>query len=290
MCFRKRMWSWALVAVLSVSGQGFASPVILAQSPSGEVGAVETLVETLKIADVIEVMQLEGLSYGAEMEQELFAGQGGASWTAVVGLIYDRPTMQSRFDDAFAEQLTGREKDLPAMQAFFGADLGQRILALEVEARRSLMDQAVEDAAKALVEDMMAEAAPRIDGLRAFSEANDLIEMNISGALNSNLAFFQGMDEVSGPDPDMTQEDMLMTVWGQEPEIRAETEAWIYPYLSLAYGPLSDEELAAYIAFSKTEPGQVLNAALFGAFEVVFSTISRDLGRAAAKQMMGQDL
>lgn len=290
MRFRQRMWSWALLGVLGLSGQTFASPVIQIQSQSVGVADVETLVETLKIADVIEVMRLEGLSYGAEMEQELFSGQGGASWTAVVALIYDGPTMQARFGTAFAKQLEGHEKDLAAMQAFFGADLGQRILTLEVEARRSLMDQAVEDAAKALVEDMMAEASPRFDGLQAFSDANDLIEMNISGALNSNLAFFQGMAEVGGPDPDMTQEDMLMTVWEQEPEIRAETETWIYPYLSLAYGPLSDEELAAYTAFSKTDAGRALNGALFGAFDVVFSAISRDLGRAAAKQMMGQDI
>lgn len=290
MRFRHKMLSWAMAAFLGFTGQGFSNPVIPVQSQSAGAFAVDDLARTLKIADVIEVMRLEGLSYGAEMEDELFPGQGGAAWTSVVALIYDGPTMQARFNEAFAKQLVGREKDLPAMQVFFGADLGQRILALEVEARRSLMDKAVEEAAAALVEDMMAEASPRFEGLQAFSDANDLIEMNISGALNSNLAFFQGMAEVGGAAAEMSEEDMLMTVWGQEPEIRAETESWIYPYLSLAYGPLSDEELEAYTAFSKTGPGQVLNGALFGAFDTVFSAISRDLGRAAAKQMMGQDI
>lgn len=298
MRLRRNMWSWAAIAVVGFAGQALSSPVTPVQSQSvgvatetgAETVAVADLVQTLKIADVIEIMRLEGLKYGTEMEAEMFPGQGGATWKSVVALIYDGPTMQARFEDAFAAQLVGREKDLPAMQTFFGAELGQRILALEVEARRSLMDQAVEDAAKALVEDMMAEAAPRFDGLQAFSDANDLIEMNISGALNSNLSFFQGMAEVGGTDPEMTQDDMLMTVWEQEPEIRAETESWIYPYLSLAYGPLSDEELAAYIAFSKTGAGKSLNVALFGAFDSVFSAISRDLGRAAAKQMMGEDI
>jgi len=274
-------------AILGLAGQAGAQTVRPVQV---QATGVAELADTLKIAEVIEIMRLEGVDYGAQMEEEFFAERGGAAWKSVVDLIYDGPTMQVRFQEAFAKQLAGHDADIPAIQSFFGADLGQRILALEIEARRSLMDEAVEDAAKAFVEDMMAEGAPRFDALQAFSDTNDLIEMNVSGALNSNLAFFQGLAEVDGGAPEMTQDDMLMMVWGQEPEIRAETEGWIYPYLSLAYGPLSDAELEAYIAFSKTGPGQVLNSALFGAFDVVFSTISRDLGRAVAKQMMGQDI
>lgn len=293
MLSRSNLCSLVLIVLLGsggTAGQGLANPVQPVQPQQIAEDSIAGLARTLKITEVIDVMRLEGLRYGTQMEDELFPGQGGEAWASMVELIYDGPTMQSRFQDAFAKQLVGSEKELPDMQRFFEADLGQRILALEVEARRSLMDEAVEEAAKARVEDMMAEAAPQFGALQAFSEANDLIEMNISGALNSNLAFFQGMAEVGGLDQAMTQEDMLMDVWGQEPEIRAETESWVYAYLALAYGPLSDKELASYIAFSKTGPGQKLNVALFGAFDTVFSAISRDLGRAAAKQMMGQDI
>jgi hypothetical protein len=224
------------------------------------------------------------------MEQELFDGNGGAGWSGAVELIYDGPTMRARFNDAFAVALKGHEADLAAMQGFFGTELGQRILTLEVEARRSLMDEAVEDAARAQVEDMMAETVPRISALQDFSETNDLIELNVAGAMNANLAFFQGLAEVGGLAQGMSEDDMLADVWGQEPDIRAETEDWVLPYLALAYGSLSDDELTDYITFSKTGPGQELNHALFRAFDTVFSQISRDLGRAAAKQMMGEDI
>jgi len=287
MRFGQIVGSLLLGAILALPGQGGAQSVAPVQV---QTAGVAELADTLKIAEVIEIMRLEGVDYGAQMEEEFFAGKGGAAWRSVVGLIYDGPTMQARFEETFAKQLVGRDADIPAIQAFFGTDLGQRILTLEIEARRSLMDEAVEDAAKALVEDMMAEAAPRMEALQAFSDTNDLIEMNVSGALNANLAFFQGLAEVDGGAPEMTEDEMLMMVWGQEPDIRAETEGWIFPYLSLAYGPLSDAELEAYTAFSKTGPGQVLNTALFGAFDVVFSAISRDLGRATAKQMMGEDI
>lgn len=276
-------WGGALVTAA-------AEPADLIQVQAVELPAVSQLVTTLKITDVIEVMRQEGLRYGESMEQELFAGNGGAGWAGVVELIYDGPTMRARFSEAFAAALAGRDADLAAMDGFFATDLGQRILSLEIEARRSLMDEAVEDAARAHVDEMLADSAPRMVALQDFSDANDLIELNIAGAMNANLAFFQGLAEVGGLEDGMSEDDMLADVWAQEPDIRDETEDWVLPYLALAYGSLSDDELAEYIAFSKTEPGQELNHALFSAFDKAFSQISRDLGRAAARQMMGEDI
>ncbi len=271
-------------------------PTLAIAWPDGQVVQVQqtapvpALIETLKIPGILEVMRLEGIDYGAQMEEDLFPSKGGASWASVVELIYEGPSIQRRFEAAFAAELTGRDAEIAEMEAFFGTELGQRILSLEIEARRSLMDEAVEDAAKARAEDMEAAGEPRFAALQKFSDVNDLIEANISGALNSNLAFFQGLAEVGALSEEMTEEDMLMDVWSQEPEIRAETEDWVYPYLALAYGPLSDAEMASYLAFSESNAGQVLNSALFAAFDVLFREISRDLGRAAAKQMMGEDI
>lgn len=280
-----------LVASLAGGGpQGAQANPVPQRKVQQAIPTVSALVQVLKIDLILEVMRLEGLRYGDEMAAELFPDQGGPGWSTAVGLIYDETTMRARFETAFAAQFAGAEGDLPAIEAFFSSDLGQQILTLEVEARRSLMDSAVEDAAKIKVEEMAAEAAPRLETLQNFATANDLIEMNVMGAMNSNLAFFQGMAEVGGSPQDMTEEDMLADVWGQEPDIRNETETWIFPYLALAYGPLSDAEMAEYLAFSQTLAGQKLNAALFAAFDAVFTVISRDLGRAAARQMMGEDI
>jgi hypothetical protein len=276
----------AALLILPPLANAQAAPLVRIQQAAPMQPAA--LIDLLKIDALIEVMRLEGVRYGAEMEAEMFAGEGGAGWEQAVSLIYDAPTMRARFEAAFADGLIG--VDLAAINGFFAAPLGQQILELEIEARRSMMDEAVEDAAKAQAEDMMAEAAPRFDLLRAFTASNDLIEMNVMGAMNANLAFFQGMAEVGALSQDMTEGDMLADVWAQEPQIREETEAWIFPYLALAYGPLSDDEMTAYLAFSRSDAGQALNTALFGAFDAVFAAISRDLGRAAARQMMGQDI
>ena len=249
------------------------------------------LSKTMQISAILAVMREEGLDYGTTLEPELFPGKGGAAWTAQVSRIYDVATMQVRFDAALVAALALEEAaSLDLMEGFFGSDRGQRILMLEIEARRALLDEATEDAAKVNVQEMAAEGDPRLALIRKFAEANDLIEMNVAGALNANLAFFKGMAEAGAFDDEMTEDQMLSNVWSQETDIRGETETWLYPYLALAYQPLSDDDMVAYLAFSELDEGKVLNSAVFEAFDDLFTAISAELGRAAAKQMRGEDI
>jgi hypothetical protein len=275
-----------LSAPLQVGAQNAeAGPTVTQPADS-----VAHLLDVLLISDVVEIMRLEGLEYGAQMQEEMFAGNGGSSWQAVVELIYQPAAMRKRFDDRFAAEFASDAQAVTDSARFFDSPIGRKIITLEVEARRSMMDTAVEEAARARFEDMEAEKDSRMTLLRRFSDVNDLIEANVAGALNANLAFFQGMTEVGSLGEDMTEDQMLTDVWAQEPDIRKETEEWLFPYLALAYGPLTDSEMQSYVAFSETKSGQKLNNALFAAFDHVFTTISRDLGRAAARQMMGEDI
>lgn len=254
-------------------------------------GQILQLSKTMQISSILAVMREEGLDYGTTLEPELFPGKGGATWTAQVSRIYDVAAMQIQFDEALVAALAHEDAtSLDVMEGFFGSDRGQRILMLEIEARRALLDEATEDAAKVNVQEMAAEGDPRLALIRKFAEANDLIEMNVAGALNANLAFFKGMAEAGAFDDEMTEDQMLSNVWSQEPDIRGETETWLYPYLALAYQPLSDDDMDAYLAFSDLDEGQALNAAVFEAFNDLFTAISADLGRAAAKQMRGEDI
>ena len=65
---------------------------------------------------------------------------------------------------------------------------------------------------------------------------------------------------------------------------------WVYPFLTLAYQPLSDDELQSYIDFSETPAGQRVNAAMFQAYDAVFDQISRDLGRSFGIALQGNDI
>ncbi len=137
---------------------------------------------------------------------------------------------------------------------------------------------------------MQAERDPRMGLIRDLAEAGELIEMNVAGALTANLAFFQGMNDVGVPGMVMDEEQMMTEVWGQEASIRDETAKWLYPYLALAYRPLSDEDLKAYVAFAESAEGKRLNAALFASFDKVFRSVSFELGRGAALVLQGNDI
>ena len=249
------------------------------------------LLTTLRIPEMIAVMQDEGIAYGDELEEQLFPGAGGARWDQAVAQVYDEPALLERFQSAFAANLAADPQAVDRIVGFFGTDRGQQILSLEIEARRALLDEAVEEAAAVAVDDMRARDDPRLALLERFATANDLIEQNVSSALNANFAFYRGMSDGGAfDDAQMTEADMLADIWSQEPEIRAETEGWLYPFLALAYEPLSDADIEAYLAFSESQAGQAMNAALFAAFDEVFSDISRDLGRAVAEMLSGRDL
>lgn len=276
--------SLALVPVHAEAPQPGPSPEV------SDAGAALTLSAAMQIGAVMEVMRQEGLDYGAALETEMFPGKGGAPWRAVVALIYDAAVMRQQFDAVFAARLADHGTDFAVMQAFFGGDLGQRIVTLELEARRALVDDAVEQAAGVALDDMIASDDPRLAALRRFAETNDLVELNVAGALNANLAFYQGLSEGGAFGGPLDEGDMLAEVRAQEGDLRAQTETWLYAYLALAYQPLSDADLAAYQAFSETAAGKAVNAAAFAAFDQVFNRISRELGRAAARQMQGEDI
>jgi hypothetical protein len=273
-----------------------ATGPVRADMAAGQVAApvdaarIAALTDTMMMADIFAVMREEGLKYGQTLAAEMFPDKGGAQWAAVVTLIYDPDTMHGRFEAALAKALSGAGAELEAVEAFFGSTQGQAVLRLEVEARRALLDADIEDAAKLAWEDLRSDGGSRVDSLLRFAEVNDLIESNVMGAMNANLAFYRGMSDAGAFAQEMTEDQMLSDVWSQEPDVRAETTDWLFPFLTLAYQPLTDADLDAYIAFSESAAGQKLNAALFTAYDAVFTQISFDLGRAAANQLMGEDI
>jgi hypothetical protein len=119
---------------------------------------------------------------------------------------------------------------------------------------------------------------PRIDLLTDFIETNDLVERNVSGALNSNFAFYRGLSDGGAFEVEIPEELMLAEVWGQEPELRRDTIEWLYSFQLSAYSGLEDADIEAYTAFSATDAGAALNAALFAAFDTVFNQLSYELG------------
>ena len=260
----------------------FAMPV-MAQDTDTDV-----LFELLMLPEIIDIMREEGLSYGTTIGQDLFAGPVTDEWQSKVERIYDYDAMVGIVREDF--EISMSDADLTPLIEFFGSDQGQTIIGLEVSAREALLDDAVEEASEDMAAIALADEDPRMVLVQEFITVNNLIETNVAGALNSNLAFYGGLLAGGAFGGALTEDEILTDVWNQEPEIRTNTTDWIHSFLFLAYQPLDDADLQAYIAFSETDAGRDINRAMFESFDRLFNGISRSLGHAAATEMTSQEL
>lgn len=246
------------------------------------------LFNALGLPDMLAIMREEGMAYGQEIGTDLFRDRVNTDWTEIVGGIYDVDWMQGEVATELASELA--DEDIDAMLAFFEAEPGRTIIGLEVSARRALLDDAVEAASKENAAIAMMDESDRYQLVKSFVETNDLIETNVVGAMNSNYAFYIGLLDGGAFPQELTEDQILADVWSQEPEIRSNTTEWVFSFLMMAYQPLSDDELQTYIAFSESDAGQALNAAMFAAFDGMFEEISRNLGFASSQFMIGDEI
>jgi hypothetical protein len=277
---------FALAVLLAASAPAVAETTT--EAPVAEASA-DHLGEVLQLDALFQVLREEGLAHGDTLAADMFPAGGGADWDAAVSRIYDVARLREAFGVALEQSLGQDPETIAGITAFFGSELGQRILGLEIEARRAFLDTASEEAARVAADDAAAAKDPRVGQLRRMIEAADLLEMNVAGALSGNLAFMTGMAS-TGAYGAMPDDQILSDVWGQEDQIRADTSTWLYSYLGLAYHPLTEAELDSYIAFWESPAGQRLNAALFAAFDTVFRDVSLELGKAAGIAMQGRDI
>lgn len=249
---------------------------------------IDRLLAAMSMDQILALMAKEGDAYAEELKADLLGPAPSAQWEALIATLYAEDTMMETFRPAFAQTLA--ETDVTPLIAFFDTDPGQKIISLEIAAREAMADPDIEEAAIEKLAAMRDDDDPRLRLLEDFVSVNDLIENNVVGAMNSSFAFYAGLAEGAAFGDGVTEGQILSDVWSQEPEIRLDTIEWIYSYLALAYRPLEDAEIQAYIALSETPEGRDLNRALFGAFDVMYVAISEGLGRGAALLMAGQDL
>lgn len=246
--------------------------------------------EALRLDQLFPVLREEGLAYGASLEEEMFPGSGRGFWGDAVSAIYDADTMRKRFDAALAAELAGESAALSEAVTFFGSELGQRVVGLEIEARRAFLDTATEEAARVAADDRTGARDPLVRQLRRFIEAGDLLEMNVAAALSANLAFMTGMSDSGVYGEGLPQDQLLSDVWAGEEGIRDNSGLWLNAFLGLAYSPLPEADVDAYVAFLESPAGQRLNAALFAAYGAVYREISYDLGRAVGMAIQSRGI
>lgn len=270
--------AWLLaIASLAVAQTVAPAPVDQAQ--------VDRIWTVLDLDGSLDILRQEGQSMAADVARDYLPGRRGAGWDRAMQDIYDADRMGATMRRAFASDLTGA--DTGAVLAFFDTDLGHRIIGLEMSARRAFLDPDTEAAAYDLIASGTV-SETRADLIEIFMDVNDLVAFNMSGALNTNVSFLTGL--ATSDLFRMSESDIIDQVYNNAEETRSETEDWLRAYLTLAYQPLSDDELKAYIRFSETQSGQRLNRALFAGFGAMYDAQYRALGQAVSDQLSAQDL
>ena len=275
----------AIVAAVTI-----ATAATLVAPAAAQDERIARLAEALHLPEVIGIMQTEGVEYGEEVGAALLGERAGQGWAATVAEVYDEARMSELFFERFEAEIAQSEAALTPLIDFFESEQGARIIGLEVSARRALLDDGVDEAAQLRLEELRADEAPLLDQIARFVRANDLLEENVAGGLNSTFGFYMGLIESGAPGFDMSEQEVLAEVWSQEDEIRADLEEWLYSFLALAYHPLDEDVLEDYIAMSRTDEGRALNSALFAGFNEMFETLSYELGREAGRVLAAQDI
>lgn len=254
---------------------------------------VSQLYGALRVPEMVALMAQEGLNYGEDLEEAMFPDAGGAAWDRLVQQIYDpakmEQTVRAQFQIAFSDDRIA-PAELEDMLAFYASDLGQRIVALELSAREAILNPEIDAIAHEAASEAASEETPRFAQIQQFISVNDLIERNVAGSLNSNMAFFTGLSATGGDLYEMSESDILTEVWQSENEVRNDSRNWLEAYLHMAYQPLSDAELESYTSFSDTRPGRRLLDASFEAYNTMFNAISAQLGEAAGQFATSEQL
>ncbi len=248
------------------------------------------LVDVLQLPEAAQVLRDEGLSQASELDADMLDGRGGVGWQMQVDAIYGTTLMVEAVRRALEDELQGPEleAELEATIAFFVSDLGTKIVVLENSARAAIVNPDVEEAARARYAALDETDDARLALIRRFVESGDMINRNVTSAMNSNYQFLRGLAD--GDAIEMGDDEILQDVAGDIDEITDDTVSWLYGYMLLAYHPLNDDELQRYLDFSETSAGQALNRALFDGFGRAYEDISYALGRAVALNMTAQEL
>lgn len=269
----RALLSWPVAFVLSAT-------IALADA------RMSVLVDVLKLPEASAILAQEGLDAAEELNRDMLDGQGGNGWAMQVARIYEPALMVELVRAELEAELAGDAVE--EVITFFAGSRGTQIIELENAARRTIQDPDVEEAARARARDLEGSDDARLALITRYVATGDMISRNVTSAINSNYQFFRGL--VDGGAFEMSEEEMLKEAAGDLDEVTADTSEWLYGYLLLAYHPLQDADLEAYIAFADTPAGQALNRALFNGFGKAYEDISYALGRAVALNMTAEEL
>lgn len=230
----------------------------------------ERLLEVLDAPRLLSQLAIEAERSGQDIDRDFLGGRGGAVLADTVTRLNDPVRVLPQIEASLTDLLD--EDTRLAVTSFFESDLGQRIVSLELSARATIFDPSIEQAVRQRILD---DGLPEL--VADIMVQGDLVERNVIDAMSVLKQFYLG--RMKGGAADMTPAEVDAFLEESIDGLRFETQSWLEAFMTLAYSPLSDEDLQIYAEFWRTEAGQAFDRALFAAFEQVFAESAFALGQ-----------
>jgi hypothetical protein len=169
------------------------------------------------------------------------------------------------------------EQHLPALQAWFGSDLGALVRRLEEAASASQTDpgQVLQQGAAQLQAMSGARRDALADISRTVGAAEAITRLVISTTLASHLGLRSVMPDAPGP----STAELEAALQAQRPQMLQTFEALSLAGMALSYQALSDDDLAQYLVFLKSPAGQHANDIGLRAYTAAMIAASADMGQ-----------
>ncbi|KIN72444.1 DUF2059 domain-containing protein [Sulfitobacter guttiformis] len=260
--------------------------IVLTALPAWADARHTVLMDVLKINELSAILHEEGLEFGATLNREWLEEKGGPAWSGQVVRIYDTLRISEGIRAGLEPAFEGDE--LEQAISFFASDLGSKIVSLENSARAAMGDPLIEEEARARFAQVQEGDDPKLAQIERMIEAGDLLNRNVTSTLNANYQFLRAL--VDGDVYVMSDEEILSDVQAEREAITADTLNWLGGFMTLAYSPLSVDELTTYADFASSPAGKALNSGFFAGFDPLYEDISYALGRAMAFNMAAEEL
>jgi hypothetical protein len=236
---------------------------------------IDRLVDAMGMPALVRAFAAEGEMSAARLDSEFLNGTGGAVWAETVRKLYDPVRLEEELRSGLVQELDPEVARTALL--FLESDLGQRIVALELQGREAMLDSDVKE---------MAEAAGALAGPQVtdFIALRNLTERNTDAAIAAQTAFFEGMAAT------ITSAFAPPDIEEQRPNIMQDTRIWLTGYYALVQSALSDSDIETYTDFWRTEVGATLDDTLFEVFGQSYIALSYGLGQAVGRLIPPSEL
>lgn len=213
--------------------------------------AAQAQVDRARIEAFLEVtgfdVALESLKFsasGAPAMLGLEANDFGLQWTRLTEDVFDVETMHDLALQMLAPNLTTEMLD--HANAFYGSELGQRLVEAENAAHMNEDDAVKSEAGEAIVDGLVRIGSDRVQELRRMTQAVDNAGASIRALQEIQVRFLMAAAAADVIQLQMEEPDLREALRAQEGELRLSIQKSSLSNAAYTYQAFSDEDVSAY--------------------------------------------